>query len=279
MPGRVAGKVAFITGAARGQGRSHAVRLAEEGADIIAVDLCEPIGSVVGKYPLATPEDLRETVRLVERLDRRIVARQADVRDAAGLGTALAEGLGELGRLDIVVANAGIASYGQAWELDETAWQDMIDVNLTGVWHTAKVAVPHLLAGGRGGSMIFTSSIGGLKGIMNVGHYVAAKHGLVGLMRTFANELAAHRIRVNTVHPTNVDTTMIQNPGTYGMFAPGDPDPTLEKALPGFTALNAIPVPWVEPVDVSNAVLFLASDEARYITGVALPVDAGASVR
>jgi SDR family mycofactocin-dependent oxidoreductase len=275
----VAGKVAFITGAARGQGRSHAVRLAEEGADIIAVDLCEPIGSVVGKYPLATPEDLRETVRLVERLDRRIVARQADVRDAAGLGTALAEGLGELGRLDIVVANAGIASYGQAWELDETAWQDMIDVNLTGVWHTAKVAVPHLLAGGRGGSMIFTSSIGGLKGIMNVGHYVAAKHGLVGLMRTFANELAAHRIRVNTVHPTNVDTTMIQNPGTYGMFAPGDPDPTLEKALPGFTALNAIPVPWVEPVDVSNAVLFLASDEARYITGVALPVDAGASVR
>lgn len=279
MSGRVAGKVAFITGAARGQGRSHAVRLAEEGADVIAVDLCEPIASVVGKYPLATAEDLQETARAVERLDQRIVARQADVRDAESLGTALEEGLSELGRLDIVVANAGIASYGQAWELDETTWQDMIDVNLTGVWHTAKVAVPHLLAGGHGGSVIFTSSIGGLKGIMNVGHYVAAKHGLVGLMRTFANELAPHRIRVNTVHPTNVDTMMIQNPGTYGMFAPGDPEPTLDKALPGFTALNAIPVPWVEPVDVSNAVLFLASDEARYITGVTLPVDAGASVR
>ena len=275
----MAGKVAFITGAARGQGRSHAVRLAEEGADIIAVDLCGPIDSVVGKYPLATPEDLQETARAVEKLDRRIVARQADVRDLAGLGKALQEGISELGRLDIVVANAGIASYGATWELDEAAWQDMIDVNLTGVWHTAKVAVPHLLGGGHGGSMIFTSSIGGLKGIMHVGHYVAAKHGLVGLMRTFANELAPHRIRVNTVHPTNVDTQMIQNPGTYGMFLPGDPDPTLEKALPAFTALNAIPVPWIEPIDVSNAVLFLASDEARYITGVTLPVDAGAAIR
>jgi SDR family mycofactocin-dependent oxidoreductase len=279
MSGRVAGKVAFITGAARGQGRSHAIRLAEEGADIIAVDLCGPIDSVVKKYPLATLEDLQETVRAVEKLDRRIVAVQADVRDLAGLGKALEEGIGELGRLDIIVANAGIASYGLAWELDEAAWQDMIDVNLTGVWHTAKVAVPHLLEGGHGGSIIFTSSIGGLKGIMHVGHYVAAKHGLVGLMRTFANELAPYRIRVNTVHPTNVDTLMIKNPGTYGMFLPGDPDPTLEKALPAFTALNAIPVPWVEPIDISNAVLFLASDEARYITGVALPVDAGAAIR
>jgi SDR family mycofactocin-dependent oxidoreductase len=279
MSGRVAGKVAFITGAARGQGRSHAIRLAEEGADIIAVDLCGPIDTVVEKYPLSTPEDLQETVRAVEKLDRRIVAVQADVRDPAALRKALEEGISELGRLDIVVANAGIASYGLAWELDEATWQDMIDVNLTGVWHTAKVAVPHLLEGGHGGSIIFTSSIGGLKGIMHVGHYVAAKHALVGLMRTFANELAPYRIRVNTVHPTNVDTHMIQNPGTYGMFLPGDPDPTLEKALPAFTALNAIPVPWVEPIDISNAVLFLASDEARYITGVALPVDAGAAIK
>lgn len=277
MPGRVEGKVAFITGAARGQGRSHAVRLAQEGADIIAVDACTPISSV-DKYPLATRADLDETVAQVEKLDRRIVASVADVRDAAGLAAALDAGVSELGGLDIVVANAGIASYGLSTELTEEMWQQMLDVNLTGVWHTAKAAVPHLLTRG-GGSMVFTSSIGGLKGIQKVAHYVAAKHGIVGLMRTMANEFAGQSIRVNTVHPTNVDTHMIQNPGTWGMFAPGDPEPTQEKAMAGFTSLNAMPVPWVEPIDISNAVLFLASDEARYITGVALPVDAGASVK
>jgi SDR family mycofactocin-dependent oxidoreductase len=278
MTGRVAGKIALITGAARGQGRSHAVRLAQEGADIIAVDLCAPIASV-DKYPLATREDLAATVAEVEKLDRRVVAAVADVRDADAMAAAVERGVAELGGLDIVVANAGIASYGLSWELDEATWRDMLDVNLTGVWHTAKVAVPHLLAAGKGGSIIFTSSIGGLKGIMHVGHYVATKHGIVGLMRTMANELGPHRIRVNTVHPTNVDTLMIQNPGTYGMFAPDDPEPTREKAMPGFLSLNTLPVPWVEPVDISNAVLFLASDEARYITGVALPVDAGAAIR
>ncbi len=277
MTGRVEGKVAFITGAARGQGRSHALRLAEEGADIIAVDLCAPIGSV-DKYPLATREDLDETAAAVEALDRRVVARVADVRDASTLAAALGEGVTELGGLDIVVANAGIASYGLSWELTDEMWQDMLDVNLTGVWHTAKAAVPHLLRRG-GGSMVFTSSIGGLKGIMQVAHYVSAKHGIVGLMRTMANELAPHHVRVNTVHPTNVDTHMIQNPGTWGMFAPEDPEPTREKAMPGFLSLNALPVPWVDPIDISNAVLFLASDEARYITGVALPVDAGAAIR
>ncbi|MET0188469.1 MAG: mycofactocin-coupled SDR family oxidoreductase [Pseudonocardia sediminis] len=277
MAGRMEGKVAFITGAARGQGRSHAVRLAQEGADIIAVDVCAPIASV-DKYPGATRADLDETVAEVEKLDRRIVARVADVRDAAGLQAALDEGVSELGGLDTVVANAGIASYGMSVDLTEQMWQDMLDVNLTGVWHTAKAAVPHLRARG-GGSMVFTSSIGGLKGIMQVAHYVSAKHGLVGLMRTMANELAAERIRVNTVHPTNVDTHMIQNPGTYGMFAPGDPDPTQDKAMAGFMSLNALPVPWVDPVDISNAVLFLSSDEARYVTGVALPVDAGANVK
>jgi SDR family mycofactocin-dependent oxidoreductase len=279
MPGRVEGKVAFITGAARGQGRSHAVRLAQEGADVIAVDLCAPIESVTKRYPLASPEELDETVAAVERLGRRIVARQADVRDPVALGKALGEGIDAFGSLDIVVANAGIASYGPGWELDETTWQDMLDVNLTGVWHTAKAAVPHLLEAGSGGSIVFTSSIGGLKGVMNVAHYVSAKHGVVGLMRTLANELASHHIRVNTVHPTNVDTQMIQNPGTYGMFTPGDPEPTQEKAIPGFISLNAIPVPWIEPIDISNAVLFLASDEARYITGVTLPVDAGAAIK
>jgi SDR family mycofactocin-dependent oxidoreductase len=277
MAGRVEGKIAFITGAARGQGRSHAVRLAQEGADIIAVDACTPISSV-DKYPLATRADLDQTVAEVEKLDRRIVAKVADVRDAAGLENALAEGVSELGGLDIVVANAGIASYGLTTELTEEMWQQMLDVNLTGVWHTAKAAVPHLIERG-GGSMVFTSSIGGLKGIMHVAHYVSAKHGIVGLMRTMANEFAAQNIRVNTVHPTNVDTHMIQNPGTYGMFAPGDPEPTQEKAMPGFMSLNALPVPWVESIDISNAVLFLTSDEARYITGVALPVDAGANIK
>lgn len=278
MAGRVEGKVAFITGAARGQGRSHALRLAQEGADIIAVDACAPIGSV-DKYPLATRADLDETVAEVEKLDRRIVARVADVRDAGALGAALDEGVAELGRLDVVVANAGIASYGMSWELSETTWQDMLDVNLTGVWHTAKAAVPHLIAGGRGGSMVFTSSIGGLKGIQQVAHYVSTKHAIVGLMRTMANELAQHSIRVNTVHPTNVDTHMIQNPGTYGMFAPDEPEPTQEMAMEGFRSLNALPVAWVESIDISNAVLFLASEEARYITGVALPVDAGAAIK
>ena len=279
MTGRMEGKVALITGAARGQGRSHAVRLAEEGADVIAVDSCAGIDTVTGKYPPATVEDLDQTVAEVEKTGRRIVARQADVRDQAALDAAVAAGIAELGGLDTVVANAGIASYGRAWELDETTWQDMLDVNLTGVWHTAKAAIPHLIDAGRGGSMVFISSIGGLKGIQQVGHYVSAKHGIVGLMRTLANELAPYRIRVNTIHPTNVDTHMIQNPGTWGMFAPGDPEPTQDKAIAGFTSLNALEVPWIDPVDVSNAVLFLASDEARYITGATLPVDAGAAVK
>ncbi|HSK59574.1 MAG TPA: mycofactocin-coupled SDR family oxidoreductase [Actinomycetospora sp.] len=279
MTGRMEGKVVLVTGAARGQGRAHAVRLAQEGADVIAVDSCAGIDTVVGKYPPATREDLDQTVVEVEKLDRRIVARVADVRDQAGLDAAVAEGVAELGRLDGVVANAGIASYGRAWELDEATWQDMLDVNLTGVWHTAKAAIPRLMDADRGGAMVFTSSIGGFKGIQQVGHYVSAKHGVVGLMRNLANELAPYRIRVNTVHPTNVDTHMIQNPGTWGMFAPDDPEPTQEKAIPGFTSLNALEIPWIESVDVANAVLFLLSDEARYITGATLPVDAGAAIK
>jgi SDR family mycofactocin-dependent oxidoreductase len=279
MAGRMEGKVAFVTGAARGQGRSHAVRLAQEGADIIAVDICQDIDTVTPYYPLATEEELAETVKAVEALDRRIVARKADVRDLAGLQAAFDEGLAEFGHVDTVVANAGIATYGKAWELSGEQWKDMIDVNLTGVFHTAKVAIPSMIEADRGGSILFTSSIGGLKGIQHVAHYVAAKHGIVGLMRTLANELGPHRIRVNTIHPTNVDTIMIQNPGTYAMFSPGDPEPSQEKAMPGFLSLNTIPVPWVEPVDISNAVLFLASDEARYVTGVTFPVDAGAFVK
>jgi (+)-trans-carveol dehydrogenase len=199
MTGRVKGKVAFITGAARGQGRSHAVRLAQEGADIIAVDLRARVGSV--PYPMATPENLANTVKEVEALDRRIVAARADVRDYAGLKQALDDGVAQLGRLDIVCSNAGIFSIGAAAELDETAWQDMIDINLTGMWHACKAAIPHLIAGGRGGSIVITSSDAGLKAPQNVAHYVSAKHGVVGLMRTLALELAPHFIGVNSLHP------------------------------------------------------------------------------
>ena len=275
MTGRVEGKVAFITGAARGQGRSHALRLAEEGADIIAVDLCEEIESV--PYSLATPADLEQTVKEVEALDRRIVAIQADVRDMAALQAAVDSGVAELGRLDIVCANAGIFSFttGGA-ELSELMWKEMIDVNLTGVWHTAKAAAPHLIAAG-GGSIVMTSSTAGLKGFQNFAHYVAAKHGVVGLMRTFALELGPHMIRVNTVHPTNVDTPMVQNPSTYALFRPDLENPRREDAEEAFAGINMLPIPWVQPRDISNAVLFLASDEARYITGVTLSVDAGST--
>ncbi|MGB6245654.1 MULTISPECIES: mycofactocin-coupled SDR family oxidoreductase [Gordonia] len=277
MGERMAGKVAFITGAARGQGRSHAIRLAEEGADIIGVDLCADIDSV-STYSLATRQDLEETVELVEKTGRRMVAEVADVRDLDRLQAAFDIGLAEFGHVDTVVANAGIASFAKSWELTSDEWQDMLDVNLTGVFHTAKVAMPSMISAG-GGSMVFISSIGGLKGIQHVAHYVSTKHGIVGLMRTMANELAPHGIRVNTVHPTNVDTAMIQNPGTYGMFAPDVAEPTVDDAREGFLSLNALQVPWVESIDISNAVLFLSSDEARYVTGVTLPVDAGAAIR
>lgn len=271
------GKVAFVTGAARGQGRNHAVRLAEAGADIIAVDICEDIATVTPNYRLATEEELAETGALVEKVGCKVVTAKADVRDLEQLQDAFDRGVDELGRIDTVVANAGIATFGRVWELRPEQWQDIIDVNLTGVWHTAKVAVPRLIEQDEGGCLLFTSSIGGLKGIQGVGHYVAAKHGIVGLMRTLANELAPYSIRVNTIHPTNVDTTMIKNTGTFAMFSPEDPSE--EKAIPGFMTLNSLPVPWVESDDVSSAVLYLASDAGRYVTGITLPVDAGAFVK
>jgi SDR family mycofactocin-dependent oxidoreductase len=278
MAGRVAGKVAFITGAARGQGRSHALRLAQEGADIIAVDLCGQVGTV--PYPMATEADLAETVKEVEALDRRIVATQADVRDYAAVKAALDDGVAQLGRLDIVCANAGIFSFGALADLDDTTWQDMIDVNLTGVWRTVKAAIPHLRAAG-GGSIVLTSSTAGLMAIPQIGHYTSAKHGVVGLMRTLALELAPDMIRVNSVHPTAVDTDMIQNAATYELFAADLPEAERTRKVGGgrFAELNALPIPWVEATDISNAVLFLASDEARYVTGITLPVDAGSLIK
>ncbi|MER7975270.1 mycofactocin-coupled SDR family oxidoreductase [Agromyces sp. NPDC004153] len=275
--GRVEGKVAFITGAARGQGRSHAVRLAQEGADIIAIDVCEAVPT--NNIPPATEEDLADTVRQVEALDRRIVASKADVRDYDALKAAVDAGVAELGRLDIVAANAGIAGTpAQAADIPDDHWTTMIDINLSGVWHTAKATIPHLRASG-GGSIIITSSDAGLFAYPNMSHYVSAKHGLVGLMRTLALELAPDMIRVNSVHPTTVATDMVLNDSIYRLFRPDLENPTQEDFANAAVAMNALPIPWVEAVDISNAVLFLASDESRYVTGVPLPVDAGALVK
>jgi len=277
MAGQFEGKVAFITGAARGQGRSHAVRLAEEGADIIAVDLCEDLPGV--PYPLATKADLEETVRQVEALGRRIVARVADVRDSASLDAALREGVDELGRLDAVCANVGINSPAPAHEITEEQWHTVVDIDLGGTWRTAKAAIPYLIGQGTGGSMVLTSSSAGLKGYANIAHYTAAKHGINGLMKTLAQELAEHHIRVNTVNPTQVDTPMIMNDPMYRLFCPDIESPTREDFAPISQSMNALPIPWVESRDVSNSVLFLLSDESRYITGVALPVDAGVLIK
>ncbi|MBF4994417.1 mycofactocin-coupled SDR family oxidoreductase [Arthrobacter gandavensis] len=270
--GKLDGKVAFITGAARGQGRSHALKLAEEGADIIAVDICSQIASV--EYDMATPEDLDETVRLVEALDRRIFAQQADVRDLAALEKAVQEGEAAIGPVDIILANAGIAPLGLNGDREQP-FADVVDVNLTGVYNTVIAAVPSLIAK-QAGSIVLTSSTQGLKGTGGSGGaggtgYAAAKHGVVGLMRSFANWLSPQNIRVNSIHPTGVATPMIQNPIIEQLFA--------ENPDSGDAVKNLMPVPWVEPRDISNAIAFLVSDDARYITGVTLPVDAGFNAR
>ncbi|WP_077087012.1 mycofactocin-coupled SDR family oxidoreductase [Mycobacterium rhizamassiliense] len=279
MAGRVQGKVAFITGAARGQGRSHAVRLAEEGADIIAVDVCGPVSSNRQIEP-ATPKDLAETADLVKRLNRRIVTAEVDVRDYGALKNAVDSGVEQLGGLDVIVANAGIGNGGQTLaRTSEADWTDMIDVNLSGVWKTVKAAVPHLISQGRGGSIILTSSVGGLKAYPHTGHYIAAKHGVVGLMRTFAVELGAHSIRVNSVHPTNVNTPLFMNEGTMKLFRPDLESPGPDDLAVAAQFMHVLPVGWVEAIDISNAVLFLASDEARYVTGLTMTVDAGSMLK
>jgi SDR family mycofactocin-dependent oxidoreductase len=275
--GRVEGKVAFITGGARGQGRSHAVRLAEEGADIIAVDICQSLPTV--PYEGASRADLDGTAKLVEDLDRRIVVREADVRDLSQLEAAVEEGLSELGHIDVVCCNAGIGTFAPALEMDEQMWQEMIDVNLTGVWKTIRAVAPPMVERRQGGSIIITSSVAGLFGFPNLANYSSAKHGVVGLMRTLTQELAPYMIRVNSVHPTTVNTPMIMNDAIYKLFRPDLENPQAEDMGAAFVGYNALPLPWVEPIDISNAVLWLASDESRYVTGVTLPVDAGFSVK
>src|ERR1700731_3843394 len=266
MAGRVEGKVAFITGAARGQGRAHAVRLAQEGADIIAIDICKKIDTVE-LIAAATPEDLAETADLVKGHNRRIVTAEVDVRDYDALKAAVDSGVEQLGRLDIVVANAGIGNGGAT--LDKTSeedWTEMIDVNLSGVWKTVNPRVPHSLAGGRGGSIVLTSSVGGLKAYPHAGHYGPAKHGVVGLMRAFGVELGQHMIRVNSVHPTHVSTPMLHNQGTFKMFRPDLENPGPDDMAVVAKMMHVLPTGWVEPENVSNAVLFFASDESRYVT-------------
>ncbi len=273
MGRRLEGKVAFITGAARGQGRAHAIRMAEEGADIIGVDICEGIGSV--PYELGTMEELKETAELVEKLDRRMTVAKADVRDLGQLQAAVAAGVAEFGRLDIVSANAGIWSAALFTDMPEQTYRDMIDVQMHGAYNTCQATVPQLISQGTGGSIVITSSVAGLKGFPNQVHYNMAKHGVVGLMRSLANELAPHFIRVNSVHPSATFTKMIDNPAIHSAFAPGVENPQLADFGDTFVGFNLLPIPWMEAVDISNAVLFLASDEARYITGVTLPVDSG----
>jgi len=278
VSGRVAGKRVLITGAARGMGRSHAVRLAQEGADIIAIDVCKPVyGSSADP---STPADLAKTAALVKAHHRRIVTAEVDVRDHDAMKAAVDDGVQQLGRLDIIVANAGIADSAPSLaETPEPKWQATIDVNLSGVWKTVKAGVPYLLAGGRGGSVIITGSVAGLKPYPTMGDYAVTKHALVGVMRTFAVELGPHMIRVNSVHPTHVNTPMVMHERLYREFRPDLANPGPDDVAPICQSFHTLPIPWVEPQDVSNAVLFLASDESRYITGVTLPIDAGSLLK
>ena len=275
MP-RLAGKVAFITGAARGQGRSHAVRLAAEGADIIAIDICQTIPTAPGAGP--GPADLDDTVAAVRAAGRRALAAQLDVRDLAAMTGFVADSVAELGRLDIVLANAGIAGTAPTLEIDEQAWQTMIDINLTGVWKTLKASVPHIIAGGRGGSVVITSSLAALTANEHTAHYSAAKSGLISLMRVLAKELAPHQIRVNTVHPTTVGTDMILNDATYRHFRPDLDHPTRADFEHAARTLNRMPVPYLDPADVTNAILYLITDDGRYVTGSQQLLDAGGSL-
>lgn len=276
LMGTLDGKVAFITGAGRGQGRSHALRFAREGADIIAVDTSKSVDSV--PYALADAEDLAETARAVEATGRRIIAREADVRDYSALEAAVQEGVSTFGRLDIVVANAGISSPAPTFDMSEDTWQDMIDINLTGTWKSLKASVPHIIEGGRGGAVVITSSLAATVANENMAHYSASKAGLVMLMKVMAKELAPHSIRVNTVHPTTVATEMVLNDATYRLFRPDLDNPGRADFEEAARTLNRLPIAALEPEDITETVLHLVSDRARYITGTTQVIDAGGSL-
>jgi SDR family mycofactocin-dependent oxidoreductase len=272
--GSLAGRVAFVTGAARGQGRSHAVTLAEAGADVVVTDITKDIESA--RYPLGTAEDLAETERQIGALGRRVLARTVDVRRSGELDAVVAEANEFLGGIDIVCANAGIGqNFHKTWELSDEEWHDVLDVNLTGVFQTVRAVVPSMIERRRGGSIILTSSLAGLKGYSNIAAYVASKHGVNGLMRTLANELGPHSIRVNSVCPGLINTAMMMNQPTYAVFRPELENPTQVDATEVFRTMQVLPTDWLEPRDVSEVIRFLASDEARFLTGLAIPVDAG----
>ena len=271
--GEWSGKVVFVTGVARGQGRSHALEFARRGADVGGLDLCAPIATV--PYDLARPAELEQTAEEIRSLGGRAVLEVGDVRDPARVRAVVARVLDSFGQIDVVVTNAGVFSVGDPLTLSPETWRDVLDVNLTGVWNTVQACLPAMVEGGRGGSIVMTSSIGGVQGLLECPHYVASKHGVIGLMRALANELARYRIRVNAVCPTNVNTPMIQNPANYRTFRPDLEEPRREDIVDVASAMHLLDVPWVEPEDVTAAVVWLASDAARYLTGVALPVDAG----
>jgi (+)-trans-carveol dehydrogenase len=277
--GTLDGKVAFITGAARGQGRSHALALAREGADIVALDIGRDAFESV-PYPLGTEAELDETVAAVEALGRRALKGVADVRDLAQIQAVVDTALETFDGIDIVCANAGIGSFFVSWEITPQQWQDMIDVNLTGVFNTTRATLPSMIERGEGGSLVLTSSTAGLIGYAHTAHYTAAKHGVIGLMKVLAQELGPHRIRVNAVCPTTVNTPLVVNDATFQLFAPDVSNPTADDVREAFAGLNSLPdLPWIEPEDVSEAVVWLCSDAARYVTGLAMPIDAGNTVK
>jgi len=270
--GRLSGKVALITGGARGQGRSHAVTFAREGADIVTCDLVSQVATV--PYPMSVPDDLNETVKLVEEQDRRCVAMQADVRDTAQLQAVVDRGIAEFGKIDILIANAGIVAPVPLPDITDDDWSDMIDIDLTGVFKSVRAVAPHMIER-RSGRIIATASIVGRIGASGLAHYAAAKWGVIGLVKSAALEFGPYGVTVNAVCPTNVDTPMIQNPAMYALFAPGVHNPTRDDVTPGFSSLNALPVPWVQVQDISEGMLYLAAESGRYVTGETLTIAAG----
>ena len=268
------GSVAFISGAARGQGRSHAVRLAREGVKIIGFDLCQQVNTV--PFEMAGLDDLAETERLVKEAGSEMLATVADVRDQEQVDTALRAGLDRFGRLDIVLANAGIIhNYKKTWMIDDDDFRNVLDVNIVGVWHTAKAAVPHMIEQGTGGCVVLTGSGASVSGIPNLAGYVASKHAVLGLMRTMAKELGRYQIRVNAVMPGNCNTPMFDNDGIRRLYVPEAEDPSTDVFLQRAAAMSPMRNPYVEPNDVSDAIAYLVSPAGRWVSGVALPIDGG----
>lgn len=270
--GRFEGKTVFITGGARGQGRSHALAFAKEGADIVVTDIAKQVETV--PYGLSSEADLAETVSQVEALDQRCLSFVADARDSSATDAAVAGAIAEFGKIDILLANHGLLSLSPVSDMSDEVWDDVITTDLTGVFKSVRAVLPHMIEQ-KSGRIIATASMAGRVGLPTVAHYCAAKWGVIGFIKSVAREIAADGITANCVCPTNLDSDMIHNPAFYALFAPGVENPTREDVAPGFASLNAIPIPWIEAQDISNAMLFLASPEARYITGEALHVAAG----